>query len=370
MGWNEYSRTLDEIVSNADASGAAVLDVIQKLPQVELTALLAEVRLIKNESDIKEGQRFESIFGGFPTIKDPIERGLIYSVVVDAERRHTVSDLRKMCAQYVQEQPLFRALPELWERIRETPDGKKDFELVSTDDLEFVGDFSAVKYKNRFAFIPHYLPSQLLAWASTTLGTKFFVRLDPWNCLDVLPKTILKEIAVRPANPSWASDMRIYRGKKEGARHVLEKMDEPTEENKHLFWDFHTKGIRRLEISARREHDDHFSMMIEELSAKEEKSNIWLGRCIHLDSRDPIGTEFSKCRLDHIDLAMNVYMDETMLIREEQFLDEGKVVDASCRIHLLRYNNVPFSSLLEMSRYFFQSEALTEEWIVDQFPRT
>ena len=112
-------------------------------------------------------------------------------------------------------------------------------------------------------------------------------------------------------------------------------------------------------------------MMAEELSVRDERKGYIVGRCIHLDSQSPEGTLLDQVRLDHIDLAINVYQDNAMRTRLEQKLDvDRKVVDASCRTHLLRVDGAQFPILFDCAPDFFQSSVLVLEWLDAQFKRT
>jgi len=71
--------------------------------------------------------------------------------------------------------------------------------------------------------------------------------------------------------------------------------------------EYKIKGIRRLDVISKRKNDGNLSMMIEELSDKESDSGITIGRCVHLDKDNLIGTPFNFSTVNHLDLAINVY---------------------------------------------------------------
>jgi hypothetical protein len=85
------------------------------------------------------------------------------------------------------------------------------------------------------------------------------------------------------------------------------------------------RGIRRLEVRVERRDDDYLTMMIEELPRADDPNGLMVGRCIHLDTKDPVGTPLKSVRLNHLDLAINVYRDERRLERLSQTLQNGKI---------------------------------------------
>ena len=108
-------------------------------------------------------------------------------------------------------------------------------------------------------------------------------------------------------------------------------------------------------------------MMIEELTDIDQ-NGLMYGRCIHLDSDAPVGTDFDNVILNHLDLAINIYEGNDAKQRLNDNLAGGNVTtDASFRTHLLRIEKIPFKALFDFVTIFFKSEILTNEWIDDQF---
>jgi hypothetical protein len=179
----------------------------------------------------------------------------------------------------------------------------------------------------------------------------------------------MNEEVLIPANPNWWKNLNIHRRNKESASYIL-YAKEPTKDSHQEFWEYNVKGIRRLDVIAKRNNDGNLSMMIEELSDKDSDSGITIGRCIHLDTDDEIGTPFSESRVNHLDLAINVYEGSTAQKRYDGNLAKGlKVEDATFRTHLLRIENVPLKSLFLFVLVFFQSKTLVSDWFADQFQR-
>lgn len=108
-------------------------------------------------------------------------------------------------------------------------------------------------------------------------------------------------------------------------------------------------------------------MMIEEINEKERFNEYYVAKCIHLDTDNDVGTEIDNAVLSHIDLAINVYDKNAFNERKNQSLANGRVVDATIRTHLIRFENVPFRILTNLAYLFFDSQTLTKEWLYDQF---
>lgn len=107
--------------------------------------------------------------------------------------------------------------------------------------------------------------------------------------------------------------------------------------------------------------------MIEELTHIDNNGLVF-GRMIHLDTDALFGSDFKDAKLNHLDLAINIYQHETAKNRLEENLAYGnKTSDATYRTHLLRVENIPFKSLFAYVSYFLKSQTLMQEWFKDQF---
>ena len=132
--------------------------------------------------------------------------------------------------------------------------------------------------------------------------------------------------------------------------------------------DFRVLGIRRLEVSVRRQNDKQLSMIIEKLADQPRHAPFLFGKCIHLDTSAPMGTNMANDVLDHLDFAINIYKDRARAERLTGDLSEmGRVVIAVPRTHLLRVENVPFRERFHFANRFPLSERLPTEWYADQF---
>jgi len=129
------------------------------------------------------------------------------------------------------------------------------------------------------------------------------------------------------------------------------------------FREYRMKGIRQLEVRVERRDKDYLTMMIEELPKKDEENGLMVGRCIHLDTRDPVGSPLAAVKVSHLDLAVNVYQGRRREERYSQTLKDGKAADASFRTHVFRIEQADFCSVFDFCRLFLRSQLLVDEWI-------
>ncbi|WP_162930094.1 hypothetical protein [Pseudophaeobacter sp. EL27] len=168
-----------------------------------------------------------------------------------------------------------------------------------------------------------------------------------------------------PANPRWLSDFSLRKNMKDCA--VYQLLKRAPKEGVREYWEYNVKHLRRLEVHVQRRDENYLSMLIEELPREDDPNGLMIGRCIHLDTRDPVGTPLSEVTMQHLDLAINVYEGDDRRKRFEQTLKQGKVQDATYRTHLLRIEGTPFVSLFGFCEMFFGSKVLFSEWITELY---
>jgi len=228
-------------------------------------------------------------------------------------------------------------------------------------------------YSGHFFVPDSFLSEEVMQFAREYIPfAEKYIRLDPYFCSEKRPALYLKEEAQRPVNPNWINRLHLYKGQSTGGHYILQEPEitpgtKMSEEQKLKWWEYKVKGIRSLEIHAQRNNSGNLGMMIEEISDKLVCNGYYATKCIHMDSDNSVGTQFENAVLNHIDLAINVYSDKAFTERKGQSLANGRVVDASLRTHLLRFERVPFRTLIDMAILFFDSQVLTMEWITDQF---
>jgi hypothetical protein len=173
----------------------------------------------------------------------------------------------------------------------------------------------------------------------------------------------LREHVIRVPNPTWWKVLGLHRGTTDSGC-----FDLAPDMGRTAYWKYAVKGVRRLEVFVKREAQGRLSMMVEEVSVRDETNGFVLGHCIHLDTQSPEGTPFEEAELKHIDLAINVYEGDRIGARREQKVsDTGRVVDASYRTHLIRVDGARFPILFDFAGDFLLSKTLLFEWLSHHF---
>ncbi len=292
---------------------------------------------------------------------DPLRECAWWAFCFDVTQT-SVRHLRQAeCTPYDHAQPLFQAQPYLFQAIRARKEtGALDLELI--DERALINlDGEVYATGSGFAKLSPSLPPRI-----AEIGRKHFadaqrfIRLDPHKYYSVQPQRLLQEVALVPANPKWLATLSIFSDRSEYAQYDLLGTD--AKANQQDYVDYHVRGIRRLEVVAKRRDANYLSMMIEELPAPDKEHGLMVGRCIHLDTFAPIGTPMAKAQLNHLDLAINVYCDGDRAKRMSNSLQFGKAQDATIRTHLYRIEAVPFPSVFLFADLFFQSQQLLSEW--------
>lgn len=277
---------------------------------------------------------------------------------------------------YNQDQLIFKEYPELFEEIREKRNGNKDFELINLKAVNYrpipnVKSHNFFKYNNHFIFVDDFLDIRIVSFLIEKYGVEnLYIRLNPFQLSNESPKLSLQEEFLRPPNPMWIENISIYPGKTEGASlfiPALTVQDVCDKRTRLQFTEFHEQKIRTLQSIATMKLENgkkHLSMSIEELSDEYEDLEVLIGRMIHLDVLYSNEESFYKIKLNHLDLAVNVYEGEDALKRKSSDLSMGeKIVGASYRTHLIRADSISFSDLLIISKYYFKSATMINDWI-------
>lgn len=287
-------------------------------------------------------------------------------MVIELEQAISRAKLKGRFAEYSAEQPLFADCKGLWAFVRQRQGGGGVRDLIDSKAFGPSGIPGVLAFGGRFVRIEPELHPTILDWAEQTFKAPCFVRVDPTRTYSTPPRPLLLEEIMVPADPKWWKHLDLHRSKQTACKYALPEPSTPNPLGP--FWDYHVKKIRYLEAGAGRKGNDNLSMMVEELAVSREDDGLVLGRCIHLDSDDPRGTPFNEAKVNHIDLAMNVYVEAAASLRLESILKDK--VDATFRTHLLRLEGVPFTALLDVARLFFVSKTLLAEWLDNQFGTT
>lgn len=259
---------------------------------------------------------------------------------------------------YRVEQPLFQKVPTLFDLARDT-------ELIDFAGLKNLGADGVVTASRGFARLDPMLPPSLVQTMSEAYsGMPLYIRLDPQRAWTNRPTQLLFETTLVPANPHWWSSLALRRGDGTGGCYRVDPPEAPTDDLE-AYWEYHVKGIRRLETISQRKKEDHLTFMLEELQLV--RDDLLIGRCIHLDTAARIGTAPAVAKVLHVDLAINVYVGHKIHDRLAVQMNDAEKVDASFRTHLLRSEGVPFSVAALLSHLFFVSGTLTRELFSNQF---
>lgn len=251
---------------------------------------------------------------------------------------------------YRDDHPLFLQCPGLVKAARNA-------ELIAASSFKRFGMNGLVEADGGWGRLDPFLDMATVQWIQGSFReAPLFVRLDPSFASASRPDEPLMKAVVRPLRPDWCSTVALADRDRDGAHHVLE----PGPPGTPGFYEYSIRGVRTLEVSARR-HKGNLTAMIEELSFETPK--FLLGRCIHLDTDAVVGTRAGDAVLNHLDMAINVYRGGAMDKRLACRLSDGKVEDASIRTHLLRVERVPFASVPQFAGSFLRSSVLLEEWI-------
>lgn len=357
MSIDDYFKRIREIALTCVRNTKSVHDFLQSQQD------FAELQ--KTRSELLDDKDIESVIGlletGLFLNAHPLDRLAIFRVCLDVESQIAHLNIRERCVAY-QDSPLINALPSLSkyvvdDLIKATAISKTP---INTDVVEVEGGFVRLD--------PDLSPA-IAAWVVGTYSAdKVRLRFDPrWGSATKISSS-LREHVIRVPNPTWWSFLGLHRGTTDGGRFELTPDMSSGHMRQMAYWEYHVKGVRWLEVFVKRENQGRLSMMVEEISVRDEANGFIVGRCIHLDTESPEGTAFDKAVLKHIDLAINVYEGERIRARKDQkFADTGTVVDASCRTHLIRVDGACFPILFDFAKDFFLSKVLTDEWITNHF---
>jgi len=361
MELNSYLDDIDKIAQACIGNGQEAVAYVEQATG-SVRATIDELVILRKKllTEVEQDEVVGLLSSGFFKNYSNLDRVACFQVCFDIERREREIKSEICCAKYSPSNYLFEVMPDLLNYIW-------DDELVKLSVLEQITGSSVVKFGGRYAVLDDYLNPQIVSFSQATLtDVPIYVRLDPHKAYFDKPSGKLFEAAIRPANPKWLSELELKKGKVEGFKYALQpcKCSKETETE---FKEYFQKRIRKLEGFARRYGDDRLSMMIEEISSISSDEGQLIGRCIHFDTFDAVGTNIKHSKLQHLDMAINFYFGEQAKKRINDDLSQGKVVDADCRKHIFRIEGMPFVSFMIYGNMFFESTVLLREWLSDQF---
>ncbi|OMF88729.1 hypothetical protein [Paenibacillus sp. FSL R7-0337] len=375
-----YEQSIKDI---AESRKLDLLDAAEYLKEALLSEQEKMMKLVsirKQYLSPQDGGLVHFIGNYFPQYKED-ELITLTTMTVEISKASCVYHQIKSFEKYHPTQPLFQEHPELYEKLRKKSSGNSDLELIRLDAVKYkpfpnMPKYRTCKYKDSYLFLDSYLNAMVPFYLIQKYGTEnLYIRLDPYHISKTLPPLILEEEFIQPPNPHWIERLLIHPNQHEGTELFLPQYSiediAGDEWKRQQWWEYQTKGIRKLQIVANMKSEGetrHFSMSLEELSEEAIGDGMLIGRMIHLDAIDSYDTPFDQVKLKHLDLAVNIYMKSSIQERLNSTLTTGKrITDATFRTHLIRADNIMLSDLLEIAQTFFRSKTMVKEWIDSQF---
>jgi len=280
---------------------------------------------------------------------------------LEIEKALNAERLEQRFQQYRQDQPIFENT-NLFQHVRNWQNVSRRHDLIEMQALTQVDDTDIFHAHGHFYKLDTYLNPIVVSWSMEHFaGRNMFVHLDPFQIYASCPPQTINEYAVRPANPDFYIDLQLNRNNRDSATYELDP-----DENNVALWEYGLRGIRRLEIGVVRGSSGNLRMSLEELSDIAYDSQMTIGRHIHLDSDDPMGTPFETASVNHLDLAINVYCRDAAQHRYEGTLSTDLTVEsATFRTHLFRIESIPLDTLFVYASMFFRSQSLLAEWFAN-----
>ncbi len=286
-------------------------------------------------------------------------------LIADLNYRQEISYLRNSLEKYSINQPLFNSDTDLL-----THTVYKNELIPST--LFKMDDHMAnvVRFANgKHAYIDESLDPSILQHLKERSLT-YYVRINP-NYVYDNPSILHKREIWRAPSPKWQNAIGIKPHCTDGFSYYIPDDIDIKTCNSLAYHDRRILNIFQLEGFYERNGDGYFEMIVEELKKVEhpfiDDEYYIVGRMIHLDSIED-GEKGFDAKLKHIDLAINLYIDEgTAKSRKEKRLVNRKaIVEVTPRSHILRLNNARLSDIILFST-FFESRYLQDEWINGMF---
>lgn len=367
MNIEQYYNELENLSNAVEEKQIATHEYLESLIDRNDNLINELIDFRKDFIDSKEHDKVRGylVIGFFKQFSG-IERVTCFVMTFEIDEIKTKNNWKKRCELYSKEQPLFRKEPTLFDSIRKKDNGNQDLELIDFKVFNQINESEILNVNKSYTLIDSALNPLIVVWSKENFNNNsLYIRANPFKIFDKQPPQLILESILMPANPNWWKNLTIHNRAKEGASYILD--DCSPKENYRQYWELHIKNIKRLEVVAKRNNNGNLSMMIEELTGID-NHGLMFGRMIHLDTDSAYGTEFEESKLNHLDLAINIYEGDIAKKRLEDNLAEGnKSTSASYRTHLLRIEDIPFKGLFGYVTSFLKSQTLVNEWFEDQF---
>ena len=296
-------------------------------------------------------------------IEDEDLKIIVAALIADLNYRQSICYLRNSLEKYSINQPLFNSDNDLL-----THSVSKNELIPST--LFKMDDHMAnvVRFANgKYAYIDESIEPSILQHLEER-GLTYYVRINP-NYVYDNPSILHKREIWRAPSPKWKNAIGIKPHCTDGFSYYIPEYIDLKTCNSLAYHDRRILNIFRLEGFYERNRDGYFEMMVEELKKEEHpflEEYYIVGRMIHLDSIED-GEKGLNAKLQHIDLAINLYIGYDAICRERtQFEYGGEKVEGIPRSHILRLNDAQLLDIIMFST-FFESKYLQNEWIDGMF---
>lgn len=289
------------------------------------------------------------------------EKAACYCIVMEAEYNRELERLIRDCSPYDGNEPIFNN-PEIKDR--------REKDLIKGLVGERTYGSNIFKLGDKWGYYDHRIPLQIYDWLEDCFKNNAKrIRINPEGLYPYRPPQMMIECLIMPSKWQWWKNLEVYKGTHTGSSYVLLGND-PQQHGD--YYDYNALNVRCLQEVVTRRNSGNLSMMLEELleykHPTDNNQEYVIGRMIHLDTDAQVGAPFANAVLNHIDLAYNLYIDDEATARLGQELCAGEPVqNATRRTHILRIEDIPFSSIFKIAQSFFKSRTLTDEWIETEF---
>jgi len=359
MEFKDYEALIEELAEICATTDQAPQDLLESLFAKDDPRLLQAVKLRAYLSDGVDAQRVEGLLvtGLFSRFQrdDRVGAFLFCFEVGDAAEQLR---FERRFAPYRESDPLFQFHPKLLQEARE-------LELIPRAALGKVYDDGTVLIDGGFARLERMLaPSIVHTLAEAFCDADIYLRLDPEVASKKRPQQMLLEAVMVPANPRWWRNLGLRNNQVTGGNYKIIEPASPQDDIA-SYIEYHVRGFRKLETITSRRKPKYLTTMLEELEQRGDQ--LLIGRCIHLDTEAPFDTAPGEAKLNHLDLAINVYSGPRVKERLEAQMNDAEKVKTAVRTHLLRIEGVPVQILPLLCLMFFKSHRLRLDLFGNQF---
>lgn len=349
-------------------------NILNVLDDIEYLAKLSKGKFIyyyKSEDDLKS-----TINVLVPEIENH-KNNILFHVIYDILIINYIYHQKESFNSYNSTQPIFIKHPEIIKKV--SKNGKSEY--FSSTYFKYIGPrcdqhqnvFLGVKYNDSIFEVPESSSPTIEVLYSFLFSRykNFDIKVTPFKIHNNSDVSIYcRHGVIQPINPKCLSHFELSR-RYTGGYYDFSYPNPKYEGSKIYMLDYKLSNKialenKRLEVILKHRKQD-LSMMLEEIFYDEFHQQI-VGKCIHLDIIDAYGKDITKMKMKHIDLAINIYINENINIRLNQRISDGfKVTDADYRTHLIRLEEIPFLDMIKIVYLFMDSKSLVIDWIDNQF---